>query len=250
MTLQLSSFAPSFRKKSNGKPLSRQMEALKAEVRGKFRGEVSNYTHDIIFHAGDNEMHTRHLERVFGELRIEGRCDDTANKLACVPQVMQRLNVSTDDYIIVGSAVLQDALGRPPSDVDILVRPSVRGRISHSPRALKLSPSVQMISINWLVDGGVSDEAMLNDPRWHKWSIGATQLKYVRSELTWFRKCATRRSKDLEDVDAAAKLPVLWDPDVADGLLRARSDVQVRACMNKVLMPQSVTPLNTKSRRN
>ena len=88
------------------------------------------------------------------ESSYRGRCDDTANKLACVPQVMQRLNVSTDDYIIVGSAVLQDAVVRLATD--ILVRPSVQGRISHC-RALKLSPSVQMISINWLVDGGVSD---------------------------------------------------------------------------------------------
>ena len=243
MTLQLSSFVPRFRKKSNGKPISRQMEALKAEVRGKFQGEVRNYTHDIIFHAGDNEMHTRHLERVFGELRIEGSCNDTANKLACVPQVMQILNVSTDDYIIVGSAVLQDALGRPPSDVDILVRPSVRGRISHSPRALKLAPSVQMISANWLGgSGGVSDEAVLNEPRLHKWSIGATRLKYVRSELTWFRKCTTRRSKDLDDVNTAAKLPILWELDVADRLLRARSDAQVRACMDKVLRPHTEQP--------
>lgn len=238
MTLRLTSHAPDFRKKSNGKPISRQMEALKAEVRGKFRGKVANYTHDIIFHAGDNEIHTRHLEHVFGDLRIEAGCDDVANKIACVPQVMQALNVSTDDYLIVGSAVLQDALGRPPGDVDILVRPALRGRISRSPHALKLSPSVQMISLNWLKGrAGVGDEDLLDKPLWHRWSIGANRLKYARPELAWFRKCSARRTKDLADVNTGAQLPILWNSDIVDALMLARHDAQLHACMDKVLRP-------------
>jgi hypothetical protein len=50
---------PEFRKKSNGQLISKKVEALKKEIRSKYKTKVDNYFHDIIIHIGDNYEHTK-----------------------------------------------------------------------------------------------------------------------------------------------------------------------------------------------
>ncbi|MFK7810737.1 MAG: hypothetical protein AB8F74_23215 [Saprospiraceae bacterium] len=56
---------PNYRKKAaNGKPLSRNVEALKKEIREKYSKRITPYFHDIILHIGDNEEHTDHMNQI------------------------------------------------------------------------------------------------------------------------------------------------------------------------------------------
>ena len=78
---------------------------------------------------------------------------------------------------------------------------------------------------------------------WHAWSAGAP-LKHVRHELVWFRKCNVRRPKDLVDVKATARLPLVWEPAVISGLYRRTNGTDrdatspLNACMAQ-LSPRS-----------
>ncbi|KAL1518898.1 hypothetical protein AB1Y20_003172 [Prymnesium parvum] len=63
---------PQWRSKGNGKPISRAMENLKKVIRSRFRSNVTDYIHDVIFHGADNEaVHTSHLDAVISS---RGRC--------------------------------------------------------------------------------------------------------------------------------------------------------------------------------
>jgi len=55
---------PAFRKKANGKSISRQVEKIKKEYRNKYSGKIDNYFYDIIMHIGDNYAHTEHMLQV------------------------------------------------------------------------------------------------------------------------------------------------------------------------------------------
>jgi SAM-dependent methyltransferase len=55
---------PAFRKKANGKSISRQVEKIKNEYRKRYSSRIDNYFYDIIMHMGDNYAHTEHILQV------------------------------------------------------------------------------------------------------------------------------------------------------------------------------------------
>ena len=86
----LSVAEPRWRLKANGNQLSQTMEMLKANVRGKFKGQVANYTHDILFHVGDNfAVHTRHLDNLTAPLQ----CSDKIHQAAQPPASHRRADL-------------------------------------------------------------------------------------------------------------------------------------------------------------
>ena len=59
---------PNYRKKAaNGKPLSRNVEALKKKIREKYAKKITPYFHDIILHIGDNQEHTVHMNQILNK---------------------------------------------------------------------------------------------------------------------------------------------------------------------------------------
>ena len=50
---------PEFRRKHNGRLISKKVEDLKSSIRGKYSARVPDYFHDIIIHIGDNYEHSR-----------------------------------------------------------------------------------------------------------------------------------------------------------------------------------------------
>jgi hypothetical protein len=87
----------------------------------------------------------------------------------------------------------------------------------------------------WLSLAKLSDEAILDNPRWHRWSAGA-QFKYVRTELAWFWKCLTGRKKDLADIQQGARLSIAWDAAVVNALNRtnAKNAKRLSDCMKRL----------------
>ncbi len=49
---------PDFRKKSNGKYISRRVEDLKYKIRKEYSKKIDNYFYDVIVHIGDNYIHS------------------------------------------------------------------------------------------------------------------------------------------------------------------------------------------------
>lgn len=57
---------PEYRKKDlNNSDISQVGERLKADIRGKYKNEVSNYIYDIICHTGDNWDHNKKMMEIF-----------------------------------------------------------------------------------------------------------------------------------------------------------------------------------------
>jgi hypothetical protein len=242
--IRLASNAPLWRSKSNGNLISRQMELLKRDVRDTFKTRVRNYTYDIIFHAGDNEVHTRHLEYLFGWLNHESRCTTAfCAMLRRAKETMESHNISAADWSVVSSSVLQGVLGKPAHNIDILVRPSLRMRIWCSPHAQSVAPSVHVVSSDWMGrSSGLSDDELLDHPQWFNWAYSARgdgasiHFKHVRQELSLFRTCVSRRPQDLAMIKMATARPFAWERAAME-LAYERMDpsVDTRLCIGTVL---------------
>jgi len=55
---------PDFRKKTNGKLISKKVEKLKKEVREIYSSKINDYFHDIIIHIGDNYEHSKRSSKL------------------------------------------------------------------------------------------------------------------------------------------------------------------------------------------
>ncbi len=56
---------PNYRKKKlNGKRLSCNAELIKKIVRTKYSKRIENYFYDVLFHVGDNDVHTTHMKKL------------------------------------------------------------------------------------------------------------------------------------------------------------------------------------------
>ncbi len=55
---------PEFRKKDNGKYVSKKVESIKSKIRKKYSDNIPNYFHDIIIHIGDNYNHTKKISNL------------------------------------------------------------------------------------------------------------------------------------------------------------------------------------------
>lgn len=194
---------PDYRVKgASGQPISRTMEKLKARIRSDYKQRVPNYKHDIIIHGTDNERHTRHVDRQLGQHWIETDQCDTTNRWACTDERMRALNVSNDDWMVVGSSVLD--LSNVP-DIDILVHPSkhsLLARLSHKQSGV--------VSPGWL-SRVASDDAMLRDEKWHGWTLGARRVMYVHREHAIVKKLITRRRKDLDHLQTVCSHPFAYN---------------------------------------
>ena len=265
LTIEVSN--PKYRRKeASGGNISRLMEDLKKNVRGTFKQRVANYTHDIIIHGSDNEeVHTRHLERLVGTIwapdpgtqltsdsritALIGRgktsvaagsgphirdahsqqaCSATHSRWACASLVMRQRNVSDSDWLVVGSSVLSGISGRLGNDLDLLVRPGVtRLRATHGEAGpTYVTEDIQVVHSNWLgsntnrlgpggsLINGLSDEELLDNPRWHTWTRGSTRVKHVRAELALLRKGTSLRDKDRQHLEAICQRPFGWDREL------------------------------------
>mmetsp|Transcript_7272 Transcript_7272/g.18933 ORF Transcript_7272/g.18933 Transcript_7272/m.18933 type:complete len:679 (-) Transcript_7272:456-2492(-) len=235
LALEIRSVNPLYRRKrGSGSLISAQMERLKASVRGKYKDRVPMYIHDIIIHGSDNEnVHTRHIERLLGRTHIDGVCG-SANLLACVESAMRQRNISVDDFVVVGSSVLAGWADRPGHDVDVLVRPAFRARATKSSHATIIAPGVQVVASGWLGPHGsdLADEHLMDDDRWRIWTTGKSVMKQVKPELALLKKCSSNRPKDEAHLAQLLRRPFAWDHAVlvvANESMPRRSAKKIRS---------------------
>ena len=58
---------PDFRYKENNQLISKVVEALKKQIRTKYKSKVDDYFHDIIIHIGDNYSHTKKSKKLLNK---------------------------------------------------------------------------------------------------------------------------------------------------------------------------------------
>ena len=58
---------PDFRYKENNQLISKVVEALKKQIRTRYKSKVDDYLHDIIIHIGDNYSHTKKSKKLLNK---------------------------------------------------------------------------------------------------------------------------------------------------------------------------------------
>lgn len=206
---------PRYRAKGNKAAtlISMTMEALKSKIRSSYRHRVANYTHDIIIHGADNfAQHTRRMSTLAGIVETPNTTCSKGNAWACAAQEMKRRNVSINDWLVVGSSVLNGLLGRTSDDIDLVVRPSVRERIAKGVAGeVELGHGVHMTS-RWLQP--VGDDELLDLTRWHTWTYGALRVRHISLEVEVLHKRLRARAKDVANLNRLCSLPFAYKPGV------------------------------------
>ena len=155
-------------------------------------------------------------------------CIATHSRWACALLVMRQRNVSDSDWLVVGSSVLSGISGRLGNDLDLLVRPGLtRLRATRGEAGpTYVTEEIQVVHSNWLgsnkrrmglgdtLPNGLSDEELLDNPRWHTWTRGSTRVKHVRAELAFLRKGTSLRDKDRQHLEAICQRPFGWDREL------------------------------------
>jgi hypothetical protein len=134
---------PFFRTKQiSGKPLSTIGEQIKKYYRNKYKIKLDKYFYDIIIHTGDNYEHTLYINNVLIKMKQTEYLDKLNKEL-------KKYNIKTNDYCIVGSFAIKNLLGNNYNDIDILVNPKVRNKITKNNKAFKLSNDIEIVGTNW-----------------------------------------------------------------------------------------------------
>lgn len=242
---------PKFRNKAidPSKILNVDMESMKFQIRTKYKTKVVNYIHDVVVHAGDNSVHTQHIEKVLQlhhsweskkQCGVE-RSPRISYSAALIDQlletrmVLRREHVPFDDASIVGSVAFSLGgvdMGRPNDDIDVSFSDAVRISRYPSSGPMRLSNSTHLISRHWF-PGSINDTEIVHNPRYFHKVLNDT-LKVVRPELVYIKKCTGHRPKDLVDVRHLHNTSTsVWDLRLLDhlkGAIRGQPHQLAKSC--------------------
>jgi hypothetical protein len=121
------------------------------------------------------------------------------NYLEELSLTLERLDLSKDDICIVGSAVLAVYDVRKNNDIDIIVSPEHRYKVSKEHSSIKISENIECVSSNWLfkLDEKITDYDIIYDKTNHFKKHG---FKFCNLELLKKRKQNSNKQKDTEDL--------------------------------------------------
>ena len=121
------------------------------------------------------------------------------NYLEELSLTLERFDLSKDDICIVGSAVLAVYDVRENNDIDIIVSPEQRYKVSKEHSSIKISENVECVSSNWLfnLDEKTTDYDIIYDKNNHFKKNG---FKFCNLELLKKRKQNSNKQKDTEDL--------------------------------------------------
>lgn len=121
------------------------------------------------------------------------------NYLEELSLTLERFDLSKDDICIVGSAVLAVYDVRENNDIDIIISPEQRYKVSKEHSNIKISENVECVSSNWLfkLDEKTTDYDIIYDKNNHFKKNG---FKFCNLELLKKRKQNSNKQKDTEDL--------------------------------------------------
>lgn len=111
--------------------------------------------------------------------------------------VLLEYGITREEICLVGSVVLSINGLREHRDVDIVISPKARERITLGSVAVLISQNVEVVGRNWPQAIGLTDDDIINDNRYQS-LIGG--FKIVRLEILFAVMLQTRSEKNLKDL--------------------------------------------------
>jgi len=126
----------------------------------------------------------------------------TINRIDSLEVLIDRYDLSTEEFCLVGSASLAAVDLRENGDLDVCFAPSVREKIDFTEfEGIESAP-------NKYEHIGISDDALLSDDRYHDVVEG---YKIIRPEIEYSHKKVRQWEKDIEDIELLETYKVRTD---------------------------------------
>ena len=112
------------------------------------------------------------------------------------------LQLDKEHVCIVGSFVLALKNIRQNRDLDIIILPKFKKRISKKKKAFNITRTIEVVGNNWASTIGINDESIINDSRFYNLING---FKVVIPEILFLVMLFRGREKNIQDLELLEK---------------------------------------------
>ena len=137
--------------------------------------------------------------------------DKLKNQLRQLDKQLTLLQLDKKSVCVVGSFVLALKNIRQNRDLDLVISPRFKKRISKKKKAFYITKKIEVVGNNWASTIGVSDESIVNDSRFYNVING---FKVVKPEILFLVLLFRGRKKNIPDVENLEKYALCtkqWD---------------------------------------
>ena len=108
------------------------------------------------------------------------------------------LNLDKNNVCVVGSFVLALTNIRENRDLDIVINPKQKKKISKKKKAFKITNSIEVVGDNWASTIKINDNCLINDPNFYNLIEG---FKIVKPEILFLVMLFRGREKNIRDIE-------------------------------------------------
>jgi len=123
-------------------------------------------------------------------------------KLEFLIETTKKYGLSTKDFVVVGSYVLESKGIRKSNDINILLELDKRKIISKKKSISMLSEDVDVRKGNYGKNLNITDSDLINNPRFH---VLIQNIKIVRLEIHFAKIILTKRKHNIRDIKLVEK---------------------------------------------
>lgn len=141
---------------------------------------------------------------------------------------LQLLGIKKKHVCIVGSFVLAINNIRQSRDVDLVILPKIRKRLTDKKKATKITENIEVVGKEWASSIGLSDESVINDSRFYNLTYG---YKVIKPEVVFLVSLFRRREKDIRDVELLEQYALKtkhWDWDLIRNIIPISRDGDIK----------------------
>ena len=137
--------------------------------------------------------------------------DKLKNQLCQLDKQLSLLQLDKKSVCIVGSFVLALKSIRQNRDLDLVISPRFKKRISKKKKAFNITKRIEVVGDNWASTIGITDQSIVNDSRFYNTING---FKVVKPEILFLVLLFRGRKKNKQDVENLEKYALRtkqWD---------------------------------------
>ena len=140
--------------------------------------------------------------------------DKLKEQLCQLGKQLDLLQINKESVCVVGSFVLTLNNIRKNRDLDLIILPKFKKRITKKKKAFNITEKIEVVGNNWASTIGISDDVIINDSRFHNLLNG---FKIVKPEILFLVLLFRGTEKNIRDVEFLEKHALKskkWDWDL------------------------------------
>jgi len=132
---------------------------------------------------------------------------------------LTHLQLDKTNVCVVGSYVLALKNIRQNRDLDIIILPKLKKKISKKKKAFHITNHIEVVGDNWASTIKINDESMINDSRFYNLIYG---FKVVKPEILFLVMLFRGKEKNIKDLELLEKYALSnksWDWDLIKNVI-------------------------------